>query len=187
MRKNGIIVDWYGRIMENDKESNDKWWVGLPTPPWDDTAISLDLPPNLTYADVFSNSYLGVHGEKDVKNCPKESPNFESPSCSNDHLKGDSLTCSKTLDTPPRPKILENHGAPKISKFSLIDISESDIEMKLAITKKRLQKNYQDIENAKRQRKIQMIELHNLPKDSLLQMDNPSKPFRRGPFTKRFK
>lgn len=57
---------------------------------------------------------------------------------------------------PPAPK-------QKDTKYS----DEDAVQIKLEATKRKLQERYQQAENAKRQRTIQVMELHDLPKQSL--------------------
>ncbi|KAL5546720.1 hypothetical protein UlMin_006407 [Ulmus minor] len=45
--------------------------------------------------------------------------------------------------------------------------SDEDVQMKLEATKRKLQERYQQAENAKKQRTIQVMELHDLPKQGL--------------------
>ncbi|KAJ6380770.1 hypothetical protein OIU77_029632 [Salix suchowensis] len=53
---------------------------------------------------------------------------------------------------------------------------EVDVQMKLEATKRKLQERYQQAENAKRQRTIQVMELHDLPKQGHVLKNQPIRP-----------
>ncbi|KAJ9185072.1 hypothetical protein P3X46_004744 [Hevea brasiliensis] len=59
-------------------------------------------------------------------------------------------------------------------KFKCSD--EVAVQMKLEATKRKLQESYQQAENAKRQRTIQVMELHDLPKQRLVQKNPHARP-----------
>ncbi|CAK7340286.1 unnamed protein product [Dovyalis caffra] len=59
-------------------------------------------------------------------------------------------------------------------KFKSSD--EVAVQMKLEATKRKLQERYQQAENAKRQRTIQLMELHDLPKQGQVQKNQPMRP-----------
>ncbi|KAK6127193.1 hypothetical protein DH2020_039077 [Rehmannia glutinosa] len=54
--------------------------------------------------------------------------------------------------------------------------NEASVRMKLEAAKRKLQERYQEAENAKRQRTIQVVELHDLPKQSLAQRNQQTRP-----------
>ncbi|KAJ9180957.1 hypothetical protein P3X46_009138 [Hevea brasiliensis] len=60
------------------------------------------------------------------------------------------------------------------NKFKCSD--EIAVQMKLEASKRKLQERYQQAENAKRQRTIQVMELHDLPKQGLVQKNPHMRP-----------
>ncbi|KAL2226067.1 UNVERIFIED_CONTAM: putative mediator of RNA polymerase II transcription subunit 26b, partial [Sesamum indicum] len=54
--------------------------------------------------------------------------------------------------------------------------NEASVRMKLEAAKRKLQERYQEAENAKKQRTIQVVELRDLPKQSLVQRNQHMRP-----------
>lgn len=101
---------------------------------------------------------------------------------------------SDTQSGPGRP--VKNNGEPKLSKDSRVPqklekpmvqrrpappaersrtSNEDAVQEKLEATKRKLQERYQQAENAKRQRTIQVMELHDLPKQGLVNRNTQGK------------
>lgn len=76
----------------------------------------------------------------------------------------DELKVCKAQQTPGKP-IIQRRTAPQTEK--LRSSNEDSVQDKLKATKRKLQERYQQAENAKRQRTIQVMELHDLPKQGL--------------------
>ncbi|KAL3534709.1 hypothetical protein ACH5RR_003170 [Cinchona calisaya] len=53
---------------------------------------------------------------------------------------------------------------------------ETDVQLKLEASKRKLQERYQEAENAKRQRTVQVMELHDIPKQNLGQRNPHMRP-----------
>ncbi|KAH8506733.1 hypothetical protein H0E87_013511 [Populus deltoides] len=70
-------------------------------------------------------------------------------------------------------KITSQRKPPTGQQDKLKDSDEVDVQMKLEATKRKLQERYQQAENAKRQRTIQVMELHDLPKQGYVQKNQP--------------
>ncbi|KAL8162977.1 hypothetical protein V2J09_014466 [Rumex salicifolius] len=67
----------------------------------------------------------------------------------------------KKTDKPNIPR------RPSIQAVKIRCTNEDTVQEKLEAAKRRLQERYQEAENAKRQRTIQIMELHDLPKQGL--------------------
>lgn len=78
---------------------------------------------------------------------------------------------------PKMPLKIENSTVPKRPLNAQQDKSKcSDDSAKLEATKRRLQESYQQAENAKRQRTIQVMEINDLPKQGSVQRNTHFKP-----------
>ncbi|KAF4402578.1 probable mediator of RNA polymerase II transcription subunit 26b [Cannabis sativa] len=91
------------------------------------------------------------------------------PNICNEHKDSNDLKFQKRTDKPTlqkRPPVI----APQ-DKFK-----SSDEDVKLEATKRKLQERYQQAENAKRQRTIQVMELHDLPKQGIVHRNPLVKP-----------
>ncbi|KAM7505220.1 hypothetical protein LguiB_004124 [Lonicera macranthoides] len=68
----------------------------------------------------------------------------------------------------PKPEKITTERRPQASQLDKLRCSDEAAEqVKLEATKRKLQERYQQAENAKRQRTIQVMELHDLPKQGL--------------------
>ncbi|KAI3667102.1 hypothetical protein L6452_42148 [Arctium lappa] len=70
----------------------------------------------------------------------------------------------RKLQNPEKPNLPKRPIAPHIKPRSS---DEETVQDKLEVTKRKLQERYQQAENAKRQRTIQVMELHDLPKQHM--------------------
>ncbi|XP_073285081.1 probable mediator of RNA polymerase II transcription subunit 26b isoform X1 [Primulina huaijiensis] len=75
---------------------------------------------------------------------------------------------------PDKDEIQKKPMQPQ-QKMKLSD-NEDSIQMKLEVTKRKLHEGYQAAENAKKQRTIQLMEIHELPKQNLAQRSQNTRP-----------
>ncbi|XP_062111917.1 probable mediator of RNA polymerase II transcription subunit 26b [Humulus lupulus] len=122
-----------------------------------------------------------LHGENKIQQMKKQEmvtkatrpSNTESgpgrpPKINNEHKASNDLKFQKRTDKPTLQK------GPVIAPQNKFKSSEEDV--KLEATKRKLQERYQQAENAKRQRTIQVMELHDLPKQGVVHRNPLVKP-----------
>ncbi|PON67593.1 hypothetical protein PanWU01x14_102300 [Parasponia andersonii] len=93
------------------------------------------------------------------------------PKIGNEQKASNDMKFEKKSDKPSLQK--QPLSAPQ-NKFKSSD--EDAVQVKLEATKRKLQERYQQAENAKRQRTIQVMELHDLPKQGLVNRNPHVKP-----------
>ncbi|XP_073269168.1 probable mediator of RNA polymerase II transcription subunit 26b [Primulina huaijiensis] len=76
------------------------------------------------------------------------------------------------INIQQKPDIGTIQKKPMPPKQKLDFNNEASLQMKLEVAKRKLQECYQAAENAKKQRTIQVVELHDLPKRSFAQRNN---------------
>ncbi|KAL0359646.1 UNVERIFIED_CONTAM: putative mediator of RNA polymerase II transcription subunitb [Sesamum angustifolium] len=83
----------------------------------------------------------------------------------NNEIKPQQKSDRGTIQKKPMPQQEKSNGN-----------NEASVRMKLEAAKRKLQERYQEAENAKKQRTIQVVELRDLPKQSLVQRNQHMRP-----------
>ncbi|KAI3811791.1 hypothetical protein L1987_21523 [Smallanthus sonchifolius] len=177
---------------------------GLPSPPLDDLAflnphsISLELSEKF-FDDV--DDYGNPRKNENLNN--RKSPPVEKHNVADlkqqKPLNGPTMVTKPSVAKPCKLPVvdsttgrrlnpnmdrkLQNHEKPILPKKLVVpqqrkpmSSNAEAVQDKLEATKRKLQERYQQAENVKRQRTIQVMELHDLPKQDVAQKNQHSRP-----------
>ncbi|KAE8726930.1 Transcription elongation factor family protein, putative isoform 2 [Hibiscus syriacus] len=134
---------------------------GLPFPPLDEGAFFATQPTSMELSQFFD----GMDDDGSELNFLPSVHLFDTfaiwrPPKNNAEQK--SSTESRLLQTPDKMAVPKKPLGSQQDKFKTSD--ELSVQQKLGATKRKLQERYEQAENAKRKRTIQVMELHDLPK-----------------------
>lgn len=145
-----------GRKPRLERENVSKQRQQLPARPATPQKCKKEDLPKKEEASLNKQATIGKLNKHSIVKSGYERP--AKPSSENKALSETKLHKKTELanQRPPVPKQKE-------TKYS----DEEAVQIKLEVTKRKLQERYQQAENAKRQRTIQVMELHDLPKQGL--------------------
>ncbi|PWA81782.1 transcription factor IIS [Artemisia annua] len=167
---------------------------GLPSPPLDDLAFLNPHSMSLELSEKFFDGMDDYGNPRKSSELNRNRSNGEKPPVEKQNItkwkqqKDTTVKPCKPLVADHTPKRvmkpnmdrkLQNHEKPVVPKRQVAQQqrkpTSSDgetVQDKLEATKRKLQERYQQAENAKRQRTIQVMELHDLPKQSIIAPKN---------------
>ncbi|KAL6530579.1 hypothetical protein OROMI_028468 [Orobanche minor] len=107
--------------------------------------------------------------------CVPKTSNYESgPGRPKPAVKPKVGAVNKFHQSPDRGTVQKKPVPPQNEKLSCNN--EASVRMKLEAAKRKLHERYQEVENAKKQRTIQVVELRDLPKQSVVQRSQQVRP-----------
>ncbi|XP_023527320.1 probable mediator of RNA polymerase II transcription subunit 26b isoform X1 [Cucurbita pepo subsp. pepo] len=179
------------------EEEDDYEEEGLPSPPLDEAAFFTTQPTSMELSQFFDgmdddgnprNSGEVVKNRDNVRKTSNGDPNsmrckqqtvreVDVPAKVNkSQMKEQVVKPNSGLLRPQKLSTEQKNTQRKMDKPTIPKRSQQDnfkssdevaVQVKLEATKRKLQESYQQAENAKKQRTIQVMELHDLPKQGL--------------------
>lgn len=178
---------------------------GLPSPPLDDLAFLNPSSMSLELSEKFFDGMDDYGNPRKSENHINGKLSDEKPNVSKlkqqkllETNRGQTMVQKPTMAKPCKPPVtgsttgrrvnpnmdtkLQNFEKPNLSKRPLapqpkpMPSDGETVQEKLEATKRKLQESYQQAENAKRQRTIQVMELHDLPKQDVTTKNQHMRP-----------
>ncbi|CAA0837405.1 Probable mediator of RNA polymerase II transcription subunit 26b [Striga hermonthica] len=154
-------------VVEDEEEE------GLPSPPLDEGAFfTTPTSMELSQQKLFTPF-------SDPRNCGELNKNRENgrnkPNVDKTYVRMPKIEQCRNRETVLK-KPSQAQALPKPSRPLGSQRGPVSVHMKLEVAKRKLQERYQEAENAKKQRTIQVVELRDLPKQSVVQRNPQMRP-----------
>ncbi|EPS59822.1 hypothetical protein M569_14982 [Genlisea aurea] len=145
---------------ESVKTSTVEYEDGLPSPPMDEAAF-FATPTSMELSQFFDG--MDDDGKSNEINNPKKAAAKAAPPVNNNPRKPE---VSSRQFAPPPPSLKSSKPQKPTPRIEVRknDETTTSVGEKLETAKRKLHERYQEAENAKRQRTIQVVELCDLPK-----------------------